>query len=99
MLKRMERRGLTQEGSLYQEEFEKMLAGASKRPKDKEPDEVSAAFLHALFDPDPKRRYMVVPNENQAEITIEKAIEEMVQLNERQLERANNHRSGILPRI
>lgn len=85
LLKRMERRGQTQDESLYQEEFEKLLQGASDRPKDKEPDEVSAAFLHALFDPDPKRRYMVVPNENQAEITIKKAIEEMVQLNEKQL--------------
>jgi len=85
LLKRMERRGQTQDESLYQEEFEKLLQGASDRPKDKEPDEVSAAFLHALFDPDPKRRYMVVPNENQAEITIKKVIEEMVQLNERQL--------------
>ncbi len=85
LLKRMERRGQTQDESLYQEEFEKLLQGASDRPKDKEPDEVSAAFLHALFDPDPKRRYMVVPNENQAEITIKKALEEMVQLNEKQL--------------
>ncbi len=85
LLKRMERRGQTQDESLYQEEFEKLLQGASDRPKDKEPNEVSAAFLHALFDPDPKRRYMVVPNENQAEITIKKAIEEMVQLNEKQL--------------
>jgi hypothetical protein len=42
------------------------------------------AFLHALFDPNPKRRYMVVPNEEQAEITIKKAIEELAQLNERQ---------------
>ncbi len=84
LLKRMERRGQTPEGSLYQEELEGFVERASDRPKDKEPDEVSAAFLHALFDPEPKRRYMVVPNENQAEITIKKAIEEMVQLNEGQ---------------
>lgn len=84
LLKRMENRGQTAEGSLYQEDFENMLERASDRPKDKEPDEVSAAFLHALFDPEPKRRYMVVPNENQAEITIKKAIEELAQLNEKQ---------------
>jgi NAD(P)-dependent dehydrogenase (short-subunit alcohol dehydrogenase family) len=84
LLKRMENRGQTAEGSLYQEDFANMLERASVRPKDKEPDEVSAAFLHALFDPKPKRRYMVVPNENQAEITIKKAIEELAQLNERQ---------------
>ncbi len=84
LLKRMERRGQTPEGSLYQEELENMLGRATDRPKDKEPDEVSAAFLHALFDSNPKRRYMVVPNEEQAEITIKKAIEELAQLNERQ---------------
>ena len=84
LLKRMERRGQTPEGSLYQEELENMLGRASDRPKDKEPDEVSAAFLHALFDPNPKRRYMVVPNERQAEVTIKKAIAELAQLNERQ---------------
>jgi len=84
LLKRMERRGQTPAGSLYQEEMEGLMERASGRPKDKEPDEVSMAFLHALFDPDPKRRYMVVPNEEQAEITIKKAIEELAQLNERQ---------------
>jgi NAD(P)-dependent dehydrogenase (short-subunit alcohol dehydrogenase family) len=48
----------------------------------KEPDEVSDAFMHALFSDEPKRRYMVVPNEDEADRTIRKAIEELVQLNE-----------------
>ena len=52
--------------------------------EDKEPDEVSAALLDFLSDPNPKRRYMVVPNQDQAEITIRKAISELAQLNERQ---------------
>lgn len=47
-----------------------------------EPDAVAEAALHALFSDAPKRRYMVVPNEREAEITIRKAIEELVQLNE-----------------
>ena len=46
--------------------------------------EVAEAALHALFDENPKRRYMVVPNERQAEITVRKAMEEMVQLNQGQ---------------
>ena len=58
---------------------------AGSRPTDKPPDEVAAAVVHAMFDENPKRRYMVVPNENQARITIQKAIEELVQLNEGQL--------------
>lgn len=48
----------------------------------KEPDDVAAAVLHAMFDDHPKRRYMVVPVESEAEITIRKVIEELVQLNE-----------------
>jgi len=40
-------------------------------------------LLDFLGDDKPKRRYMVVPVERQAEITIRKAIEELVQLNER----------------
>jgi hypothetical protein len=47
-----------------------------------EPDAVAEAALHALFSDAPKRRYMVVPNEREAEITIRKAIEELVELNE-----------------
>ena len=50
----------------------------------KEPDEVAAAVEQALFEPEPKRRYMVVPNEQEAEITIRKQIEQLVQLNEGQ---------------
>jgi NAD(P)-dependent dehydrogenase (short-subunit alcohol dehydrogenase family) len=38
----------------------------------KEPDEVSDAFMHALFSDKPKRRYMVVPNADEADITIRK---------------------------
>ncbi|MEM6512825.1 MAG: SDR family NAD(P)-dependent oxidoreductase [Pseudomonadota bacterium] len=48
----------------------------------KEPDEVSAAFVHALFDEEPLRRYMVVPDEQEQNITIRTKINELVQLNE-----------------
>jgi NAD(P)-dependent dehydrogenase (short-subunit alcohol dehydrogenase family) len=50
----------------------------------KEPDEVATAVEQALFEPSPKRRYLVVPNQEEAEITIRKQIEQLVQLNERQ---------------
>jgi len=52
------------------------------RSRFKEPDDVAAAVEHALSDANPKRRYMVVPNQNEAEITIRKQIEQLVQLNE-----------------
>ena len=50
----------------------------------KKPDEVAAAVELALFEPNPKPRYMVVPNQHKAEITISKQISQLVQLNERQ---------------
>jgi NAD(P)-dependent dehydrogenase (short-subunit alcohol dehydrogenase family) len=47
-----------------------------------EPDDVAAAFAHALSDPKPKRRYLVVPFEDQARRTILKQIAQLVELNE-----------------
>ncbi|MEM7706278.1 MAG: SDR family NAD(P)-dependent oxidoreductase [Pseudomonadota bacterium] len=47
----------------------------------KEPDDVSKAFMHALFDDAPLRRYMVVPNQEEQGWTIGAKINELVQLN------------------
>jgi len=46
--------------------------------------EVAAAVELALFEPAPKRRYMVTPDQREAEYTIRKQIEQLVQLNEDQ---------------
>jgi NAD(P)-dependent dehydrogenase (short-subunit alcohol dehydrogenase family) len=54
------------------------------RSQYKPPDEVADAVERALFEPNPKRRYMVVPNQEEAEVTIRKQIEQLVQLNEGQ---------------
>jgi len=54
------------------------------RSKYKEPVEVAAAVELALFEPKPKRRYMVTPDQREAEYTIRKQIEQLVQLNEDQ---------------
>lgn len=78
---RVARREQTTEGSLYEEELNQFLSQPTDRNQYKEPDEVSAAIMHFLFDENPKRRYMVVPNQREAEVTIRKAIEELVQLN------------------
>ncbi len=61
---------------------EPRIARLADRSKYQEPDDVAAAVAHALFDPDPKRRYLVVPIENEAQRTIRKQIEQLVQLNE-----------------
>ncbi len=81
--RRIEARGQSTEGSLYADEIERMLVGLDSVYEDKRPDEVSVALLDFMTDEKPKRRYMVVPNERQAEVTIRKSIEELVQLNER----------------
>jgi NAD(P)-dependent dehydrogenase (short-subunit alcohol dehydrogenase family) len=55
--------------------------GANDRSQFKDPDEVAAAVMLALFDENSKLRYMVVPNPGEAAYTIGKAVREMVQLN------------------
>lgn len=57
---------------------------SADRSKYKEPEEVADAVEKALFEPNPKRRYMVVPNQDEAEVTIKKQIVQLVQLNEGQ---------------
>jgi NAD(P)-dependent dehydrogenase (short-subunit alcohol dehydrogenase family) len=56
----------------------------TERGKYKQPDEVAAAVEQALFEAKPKRRYLVVPEQSEAERTIRKQIEQLVQLNEGQ---------------
>jgi NAD(P)-dependent dehydrogenase (short-subunit alcohol dehydrogenase family) len=67
---------------LTEQQRENFEATAERELALEEPDDVSDAFMHALFSDEPKRRYMVVPNEGEADRTIRKAIEELVQLNE-----------------
>ena len=85
LMRRLETRGQSAEGSLYADEINRFLDSAANISEDKEPDEVSAALLDFLTDDKPKRRYMVVPEASQAEITIRKQISELAQLNERQV--------------
>jgi NAD(P)-dependent dehydrogenase (short-subunit alcohol dehydrogenase family) len=59
-------------------------ARLANRDRFKEPDEVAAAVALALSEPSPKHRYMVVPSAEEAEVTIRKAVEELIQLNEGQ---------------
>jgi NAD(P)-dependent dehydrogenase (short-subunit alcohol dehydrogenase family) len=47
-----------------------------------EPDDVAIAVEQALFEPGPKRRYLVAPQPGTVERTLRKVIEQLVQLNE-----------------
>jgi hypothetical protein len=48
----------------------------------KKPDEVSAAYMHALFDEKPYRRYVVTPIQEEQDFTIGAKIRELVELNQ-----------------
>lgn len=66
LVKRMESKNITFENSLYQEEFENLIASyGSDRNRFKDPQEVADAVVEVLFSDNPKRRYMVVPNEQE----------------------------------
>jgi len=68
-------------GEVTDEMQERMTQSAEREVALDEPDAVSDAAMHALFAETPRRRYLVVPNQAQAETTIRKAVEELVQLN------------------
>ena len=70
-------------GGEVTEEMQKAYEAAAERELSyKEPDEVSEAFMHALFNEKPLRRYVVVPNAQEQEMTIGTKINELVQLNQ-----------------
>jgi NAD(P)-dependent dehydrogenase (short-subunit alcohol dehydrogenase family) len=79
--KRMESKGITDEGSLYKDEIEAIVSRVGERSDEKDPDEVAEAVYQALFSDNPKMRYMVVPDQEEAGWTIAKAIQELVELN------------------
>lgn len=87
-LERMMAGGYDPSESLYAEDMARMIEGLGEyeEPSDAnpEPDAVAEAVQDALFSDTPKEHYMVVPYERQAEITIRKALEEVVRLNEDQ---------------
>ncbi len=70
-------------GGEVTEEMKKAYEATAERELSyKEPDEVSEAFMHALFDDAPLRRYVVVPNEEEQGWTIRTKVNELVQLNQ-----------------
>jgi len=68
-------------GEMTDEMKQAAEATAKRELSYKEPDEVTAAFMHALFDDKPLRRYVVVPNEEEQAATIGTKMNELVQLN------------------
>jgi NAD(P)-dependent dehydrogenase (short-subunit alcohol dehydrogenase family) len=73
-----------QKNSPYYEDVYKQSDSPIDRSHYKEPDDVTNAIRHAMFDPDPKLRYMVVPNKGEAEWAVYATIRRVAQRNERQ---------------
>ena len=79
--RRMEK--VTATGGEMTDEMKQASEATTKRELSyKEPDEVTEAFMHALFDDSPLRRYVVVPNEEEQAMTIGTKMNELVQLNQ-----------------
>lgn len=68
--------------SPYATQMRAMLTNMANYDRYPEPVAVAEAVAHALGDATPRRRYMVVPAAREAEVTIRKAIDELVQLNQ-----------------
>ena len=81
MVRRMRGAGYSAEGSRYGSMLD-LIRGPLDRSQYGEPDAVAQAALDFLSSESPRRRYMVVPNQLEAEITIRQALQEVVQLNE-----------------
>ena len=69
-------------GSPFEAQMKRLVTVMDNYETYPEPDAVAEAASHALFSESPKRRYMVVTNAREADVTINKAIEELVQLNQ-----------------
>jgi NAD(P)-dependent dehydrogenase (short-subunit alcohol dehydrogenase family) len=85
ILVRMKKQGYD-ENSPYKANYERISGWVTEAEngvdENGDPQQVAQAALHAMFSKSPKRRYLVVPNQEQAGWTIKKAIQEVAQLNQ-----------------
>ncbi len=79
---RMEQRDQNLEGSEFKAEMEENVDWLTTTlAQSGDPNEVAETVMQALFDDNPKPRYLIVPNQEQAHWTINRAIERMVEQN------------------
>lgn len=76
--------GLDYEGSLFEKELEAGMQRLASRDAMADPIAVAKAVQQALVSEQPKARYMVVPNQREAEFTIRKLLQETVEMNHEQ---------------
>lgn len=81
-LLRMKQRQQTTDGSEFQAEMDENVEWLTRfEASSGDPTEVAQAVMQALFDENPKPRYLVVPNQEQARWTINRAMERLVEQN------------------
>lgn len=84
-VQRMKQRNQTIQDSQYKAEMEESVDWVTTHiSQSGDPNEVAEAVMQALFDKNPKPRYLVVPNQQQAEWTISRAMERLVEQNHQQ---------------
>lgn len=81
LVARMEARGYDPTESRWAEAMQALLESDPSRSELDDPTEVALAAMNFMVSDTPKRRYMVVPVERQAEITIRQMLTEMAQMN------------------
>ena len=74
-------KGPDEAGDLTEEEQTRLRQAIERNAGMRAPDPVAEAALHALFADEPKRRYMVTPDQREAEMTIKAALGRIAQLN------------------
>ncbi|NNF28374.1 MAG: SDR family NAD(P)-dependent oxidoreductase, partial [Gemmatimonadetes bacterium] len=82
LVQRMRDGGYDPDDSRFPEQMRRYMERMTQYGEDPEPYDVAEAALDFLTTDTPKRRYMVVPTQPQAEVTIRKAIQELVELNQ-----------------
>jgi NAD(P)-dependent dehydrogenase (short-subunit alcohol dehydrogenase family) len=81
-LARQQARVLAAGGEMTDEMREAYANTEARELSYKLPDEVTAAFRHALFDESPLLRYMVVPSAEEQAMTIQTKLQQLIQLNQ-----------------
>ena len=81
-LDRMEQQDQSAADSQFEKQMNESINWLNRFEKDAgDPTEVADVVMKSLFDDHPKPRYLIVPNQQQAYWTINRAIERMVQQN------------------
>ncbi len=84
-MKRRMQQNDTSTDTQYQKEMQQLFQYFTEdRSNHKDPIEVANAVFDAISSKNPKLRYMVVPAEPEARVTIRKVMERLVQLNKKQ---------------